>query len=804
MSHDDLWSELNDVLDSDSTPGGVPLDPKLFKGKDDSKLHAGSTSRPTAAPPLRVEPGTRLADRYTLVRLLDRGAMGAVWYANDARMDHPVAIKLIRLPATGRRERATLITRVIGEAKTARLAGSQCAHIVQIHDVSRLEATSTRHLFIVMEYLDGYNLADWMAERDIDWLTTREIGVQLATALKALHAHGIVHRDIKPANIFTVASEERADVPFIKLIDFGIAKDAERAAMTQMNTSLGTKRYTAPEQAQAASQSTSRSDVFSCGIVLYELLCGHNPLPIDDALRFAMYQDGLPACMPTTSETPRWLCALVDRCLSINASDRPSASELLAALKAGAQPNFEYLLDDGAGWIPEAEDLADDFEGAEGEDPEGLDDAEALALLEGESLPAGVGDAPAPALPPDNPLDAIDAALQRPAQPQAPLHSLQRATQGPEPVTQAPALFVPTAPLPQMPAGTEERYHQRGKPRTGVPLAIAVFIGLGLIAAAILYTKPTSTPEPRKVAATASQPELPFKPRGPVDLDDFPAAPRSAPRAVQPASVESANLASAQSIPTARPTSPATKVRATAKRRAKPTKPRVRTRRSAAPKRGVTRSFAELAAAARAGGPAAVPPTDGAPTVTARYKKSGGPRFADEDEIKPATPKLPLLTKMQARLSTGVSSATHGVALATLTESVKVDGKIVLPKGAVLKGKSANTNERIVIRFTTAQAGNTSIDFVGVAHSLGDLHPGLKAKKRIIPKEERGGNAVARGALTTAGRTAARIGGGVAGELVGDVAREGIGEARPDFQERAPFVLTVPKGLQFTVVVTGK
>jgi hypothetical protein len=225
------------------------------------------------------------------------------------------------------------------------------------------------------------------------------------------------------------------------------------------------------------------------------------------------------------------------------------------------------------------------------------------------------------------------------------------------------------------------------------------------------------------------------------------------------------------------------------------------------PRKGLSNKLAVLAEAARTG----EQPALAAPQSQAQPNFEGV-KFADDSvgaqlavnrrakSSKGSAQHLPEATSLKAALVTGISSAAHGVVLARLTADVTVNGKRILRKGDIVKGRSRNNFERIFITFTSAKNG--AIAFVGNAVTGGQ--PGLPAAKKRIPKEERGTNIVARGALRTAGSVADALGGkGVAGELAENVANEGSRDVRADFQNREPFVLTVAKGARFDIIVTG-
>ncbi len=203
-----------------------------------------------------------LAGRYELLDVLGRGGMGVVYRARDQRLDRVVAIKVLPLDSA---QDPTSVARFEREA----LAAAALTHrnIVAVFDSGREDGTR----FIVMERVVGKSLAQLIVERR-SLAVDEAVGicVQVASALEAAHTAGIVHRDIKPANLML---DEHGTV---KVLDFGIARLAGSASLTQAATVLGSAAYLAPELSHG-SRADARSDVYALGCVLYELLTGRPP-----------------------------------------------------------------------------------------------------------------------------------------------------------------------------------------------------------------------------------------------------------------------------------------------------------------------------------------------------------------------------------------------------------------------------------------------------------------------------------------------------------------------------------------------
>ncbi len=217
-----------------------------------------------------VRAGTRLG-RYEIISLLGSGGMGEVYLANDMRLDRRVALKLLSGRYTGN---PLWLRRFIREAKAA--SALNHPNIITIHEIGRVGGIH----FIATEYIEGKTLRTHLSDGRMKIAIAVNIAAQVASALAAAHAAGIIHRDIKPENIML-----RPD-GFIKVLDFGLAKQVEPdisdsgANLSQLNTDpgivMGTIHYMSPEQARGISLDT-RSDVFSLGVALYEMISGRSP-----------------------------------------------------------------------------------------------------------------------------------------------------------------------------------------------------------------------------------------------------------------------------------------------------------------------------------------------------------------------------------------------------------------------------------------------------------------------------------------------------------------------------------------------
>jgi serine/threonine protein kinase len=278
---------------------------------------------------LRALVGTTVAGKYKIDRLIGRGGMGAVFQATNLAIGKRVALKFLDHEAAQNREACQRFQR---EAEAAGMAES--AHIVQIFDSGSTEAGLP---FLVMELLTGEDLrARLRREGRLEVNAALRITSQVLRALLRAHAAGIVHRDLKPDNVFLCARDD--DPSFVKIVDFGISKVARaRVAdtLTRRGTVLGTAFYMSPEQAQSFADIDGRTDLFSVGAILFEMLAGGPPHvgPTYEAVLISICTNDAVDVRTRAPEVPAAVAAVVQKALARDRERRyQSAAEFLAAL----------------------------------------------------------------------------------------------------------------------------------------------------------------------------------------------------------------------------------------------------------------------------------------------------------------------------------------------------------------------------------------------------------------------------------------------------------------------------------------
>ena len=264
-----------------------------------------------------LQTGEVLADRYRIDVLLGAGGMGAVYKAEDIKLGRVVAVKVIRRDLAAD---PSIMRRFKQELVLAREVTHQ--NVIRLYDIGESNGID----FITMELVEGQDLATLLNGRG-KFLPDEaaEIVAQICAGLQAAHAKGIIHRDLKPGNIMREHSGR------IVVMDFGLARSLENDSMTRSGGLVGTFEYMSPEQAQG-SQIDARSDLYTVGLIFYELLTGNRPFRADSAIASLVMRTQQRAKPPSThdSSIPQAVSGICEKCLEIAPASRyQSASDLV-------------------------------------------------------------------------------------------------------------------------------------------------------------------------------------------------------------------------------------------------------------------------------------------------------------------------------------------------------------------------------------------------------------------------------------------------------------------------------------------
>jgi eukaryotic-like serine/threonine-protein kinase len=268
---------------------------------------------------------TMIAGRYRIEGRLGVGGMSTVHLAFDQRLERNVAIKLL---AEHLADDPAFVSRFRREA----LSAARLVHpnIVQVFDFG-LDERQHQH-FIVMEHVPGHSCAELLRDRGhLDPEQAVDILAQACQGLDYAHRHGVVHRDVKPGNLLV------SDADQVKLADFGIARATDQSSITQVGSVLGTAAYLAPEQARGE-EAGPRADLYSLGVVAYQLLSGRLPYEAASLSELALKQqrNPPPPLDQLNNRVPRELAQTVEAALSIDQENRPGDAIVLAeAFRSG-------------------------------------------------------------------------------------------------------------------------------------------------------------------------------------------------------------------------------------------------------------------------------------------------------------------------------------------------------------------------------------------------------------------------------------------------------------------------------------
>jgi serine/threonine-protein kinase len=284
---------------------------------------------------MRPQVGQVIHNKYRLLRLIGDGGMGSVFEARHEVLGTTVALKFLH-PELSRR--SGLVERFLQEARVS--AQIQSPHVVRVTDVDRNE---TGQAFIVMEYLEGKTLQTlyeelYHARQRLSYADALEYAMQMLEGVEAAHSAGVVHRDLKPDNV--IIARGKKGEPLLKLLDFGIAKlkvtgQLDRG-LTRPGIIMGTPEYMAPEQAYSADAVDARADIFSLGVMIFEMLAGRRPVGGDEPhqIATAYLTRNIAKLLDLAPHVPAELAAAIHRAMGPKPEDRfGSVAELRAAIE---------------------------------------------------------------------------------------------------------------------------------------------------------------------------------------------------------------------------------------------------------------------------------------------------------------------------------------------------------------------------------------------------------------------------------------------------------------------------------------
>ena len=265
--------------------------------------------------------GATFDGRYKIERVVGIGGMAFVYEATDEQTGGKVALKLLKEKFS---DDNRAVKRFINESKSLELLNHP--NIVKIHDIS----VKTKYKYIVMEYINGVTLRKFMNyKRPLEWREAVEFTEQIALALDNAHTKGIIHRDIKPQNIMIMQGGK------VKVTDFGIAKMPNSESLTMVDKAIGTVYYISPEQASSR-KIDARSDIYSLGVMLYEMVTGQMPFTADTPIAVIMKHMNTPPVPPTklVSTIPAGLEQIILCAMEKNPKNRyQSAAQMLRHLR---------------------------------------------------------------------------------------------------------------------------------------------------------------------------------------------------------------------------------------------------------------------------------------------------------------------------------------------------------------------------------------------------------------------------------------------------------------------------------------
>lgn len=278
--------------------------------------------------------GRRLDGRYLIQSLVGVGGMANVYRGVDEKNGNAIAVKVLKEEFLDNEE---LVRRFKNESKAISILDHP--NIVKVYDVS----VTDRLQYIVMEYVDGITMKEYLKQRGgaLTWKETVHFATQVLRALQHAHSKGIIHRDVKPQNIMLLADGS------IKMMDFGIARFSRAQSQTVSDKAIGSVHYISPEQAKG-DRTDARTDIYSVGVMLYEMLSGRLPFDGDGAVSIAIMQisDKAKPLAQVAPNVPQGLCQITEKAMEKDPDKRyQSAKEMLEAIeefKRNPSIRFEY------------------------------------------------------------------------------------------------------------------------------------------------------------------------------------------------------------------------------------------------------------------------------------------------------------------------------------------------------------------------------------------------------------------------------------------------------------------------------
>ena len=266
--------------------------------------------------------GKRLDGRYSIESLVGVGGMANVYRGTDLKTGNQIAVKVLKDEFLDNEE---LVRRFKNESKAISILSHP--NIVKVYDVS----VTDKSQYIVMEYVDGITLKEYLKQRGgaLTWKETVHFATQILSALQHAHSKGIIHRDVKPQNIMLLADGS------IKMMDFGIARFSRAQSQTVSDKAIGSVHYISPEQAKGE-RTDARTDIYSVGVMLYEMLSGRLPFDGDGAVSIAIMQisEKPKPLAEIAPQTPAGLRQITEKAMEKDPDKRyQSAQEMLAAIE---------------------------------------------------------------------------------------------------------------------------------------------------------------------------------------------------------------------------------------------------------------------------------------------------------------------------------------------------------------------------------------------------------------------------------------------------------------------------------------